>query len=397
MTVVFLALLFWSLLAMWTDARWPWAIFQIGVFALAGVRVLRARRVSVVPAAALLAGAAAWPLVQVLAGRTVSAARTSEAALQWLGFAVTFVLARGLWDDRNERRRALRIISTGGMLLAAVSVLQQSTSAGFIFWTFPSGYSEGVWGPFVNRNQFAAWIELIFPVAAYLALTEGRGRALHLCAAATLAGAMAACASRAGMLLLVLEAVRIAVLAAARRLTSRRRLAWSAVQLAVLAAASVAAAGWRPLAARFGVHGPELLRREAYRASLDMIRARPWDGYGLGTWSMVYPRYASFDSGLFLNQAHNDWLQWAAEGGLPFLAILIAFAALLWKPAIRSIYGIGTVVLLLHALVDYPMQQRPALAAWFFAACGAAMASRKGTAPHDGLLRGTGGEPDRFG
>ena len=89
---------------------------------------------------------------------------------------------------------------------------------------------------------------------------------------------------------------------------------------------------------------------------------------------MVYPRYAGFDSGSYVNQAHNDWLQWAAEGGLPFAILLAIFALLLWKPAVQSIYGLGTVAFLLHALVDYPMQQRPALGAWFFALAGAAWA-----------------------
>ena len=104
-----------------------------------------------------------------------------------------------------------------------------------------------------------------------------------------------------------------------------------------------------------------------------MIRDRPWTGFGLGTWPIVYPRYASFDPGVFLNQAHNDWLQWAAEGGLPFVLLFAIFTALLWKRAIPSIYGLGTVAFLLHALVDYPMQQRPALAAWFFAIAAAAV------------------------
>lgn len=101
---------------------------------------------------------------------------------------------------------------------------------------------------------------------------------------------------------------------------------------------------------------------------------------------MVYPRYAGFDSGSYVNQAHNDWLQWAAEGGLPFAILLAIFALLLWKPAVQSIYGLGTVAFLLHALVDYPMQQRPALGAWFFALAGAAWArqsSRDRNACHD--------------
>jgi hypothetical protein len=88
----------------------------------------------------------------------------------------------------------------------------------------------------------------------------------------------------------------------------------------------------------------------------------------------MYPRYTGLDTGVTVNQAHNDWAQWAAEGGLPFLLVMIFFAGLLCKPAFRSIYGMCVAAVLLHALVDYPMQQRPALAAWWFAMAGAAWA-----------------------
>jgi O-antigen ligase len=121
-----------------------------------------------------------------------------------------------------------------------------------------------------------------------------------------------------------------------------------------------------------------VLRLDAFKASLQMVGDRPWMGSGLGTWAILYPRYAGLDTGFFLNQAHNDWAQWAAEGGVPFVLILLIFAALLCKPALRSIYGLGVFAFLLHALVDYPMQQRPALAAWFFAVAGATIAVRNG-------------------
>jgi hypothetical protein len=79
-----------------------------------------------------------------------------------------------------------------------------------------------------------------------------------------------------------------------------------------------------------------------------------------------------------VNQAHNDWAQWAAEGGLPFLALLLAVAAWSLRPALRSLWGVGIVSVFVHALVDYPMQQRPALAAYFFALLGVLAASEDG-------------------
>ena len=150
-------------------------------------------------------------------------------------------------------------------------------------------------------------------------------------------------------------------------------------QFALFAALAIGVVGWQGLRDRMANSSGEALRIDAARASLAMVKDRPWTGSGLGTWPEMYPRYASLDTGVVVNQAHNDWAQWAAEGGLPFLGLMAIFAALIWKPAFRSIYGMGIAAFLLHALVDYPMQQRPALAAWFFAVAGAAYA-RNGTA-----------------
>jgi O-antigen ligase len=106
-----------------------------------------------------------------------------------------------------------------------------------------------------------------------------------------------------------------------------------------------------------------------------MFHDRPWFGFGLGAWSIAYPAYALYDDGTFVNQAHNDWAQWAVEGGLPFVLLLAAFAATLVGRAWRCIWGLGVIAVFLHCCVDYPMQQRPALAGWFFALAGAVAAS----------------------
>jgi len=91
----------------------------------------------------------------------------------------------------------------------------------------------------------------------------------------------------------------------------------------------------------------------------------------------VYPGFAYSDDGLFANQAHNDWAQWTVEGGLPLAAVMLLWAALLVPPAIHSLWGLGVVSVLIHCLVDYPMQQRPALAGFIFAMAGVLAAYQK--------------------
>jgi len=368
------ALLFFGTLTLWVEERWAWSLFQLGVFWLAGWRVVKARWGQVPVPFWPLATACGWPFLQVLLGRSLSPARTWNAALDWFTFLVVFALAAEVLSDQGARRWFLRAATVFGMLVAAEATVQNYASRGKIFWLFASGYSEGVMGPFVNRGQYSAWIELLLPVALYLALSDQRRRVLWGSAAAVLFGSLVAGASRAGFVLAAGELLAVVAGVGLRNPASRKTLLSAAVQMAVLAGIAATVAGWQGLQSRLETQSPEALRVDAVRASIRMVRDRPWFGTGLGTWPTVYPAYAGLDAGLFMNQAHNDWAQWAAEGGVPFLMLLAVFSLLCCKKAIPSIYGLGAVAFLLHGLVDYPMQQRPVLAAWFFMIAGAAAA-----------------------
>ena len=108
---------------------------------------------------------------------------------------------------------------------------------------------------------------------------------------------------------------------------------------------------------------PMAVRRELALSTVQMAASHPWFGTGLGTWPSVYPRYAIFDIGLFANQAHNEWLQWTAEGGFPLGVMLATLFFWSLRPAFRSVWGLGVVAVFLHAIVDYPFS-RPALGSW---------------------------------
>jgi O-antigen ligase len=169
----------------------------------------------------------------------------------------------------------------------------------------------------------------------------------------------------------VSELIAIPLIACARgSLTGRTliRIAFAGTAATVLL---VGVVGWQNILQRFQESSPYALRANLVRSSIAMARDRPWRGFGLGSWSAVYPAYALFDDGDFVNQAHNDWIQWLDEGGVPFLILLIAIVVLLVRPAFRSLWGLGLITVFIHALVDYPFQQRPALAAFFFAMAGA--------------------------
>jgi len=180
--------------------------------------------------------------------------------------------------------------------------------------------------------------------------------------------------SRMGTILCLLEVVVIPLIALSQRLisprTAARVLLLSLSTLVVLGAV----AGWEVIWKRLQEPHPYSLRQDFLLSSLEMVRERPLRGFGLGTWSEVYPGFARFDDGLFANQAHNDWAQWAAEGGIPFFLLMVGVAGMAIRPAFRSLWGLGLLSVFLHCCIDYPMQQRPALAAFFFAMLGILMA-----------------------
>jgi O-antigen polymerase len=119
------------------------------------------------------------------------------------------------------------------------------------------------------------------------------------------------------------------------------------------------------LSSRMREADPYQWRREIARSALQMIASRPWSGSGLGTFAVVYPAYAEFDTGKIVDHAHNDFMEWAAEGGVPFALVWAGLALWAVRPAVRSGWGIGVLGCFLHSLVDYPFA-RIGITAWVF-------------------------------
>jgi O-antigen ligase len=100
-----------------------------------------------------------------------------------------------------------------------------------------------------------------------------------------------------------------------------------------------------------------------------MIAQRPLTGWGLNSYVPVYPRFARYDAGTVVNRAHNDWLQWTAEGGVLFTGTMLLVVLWSVRPALQSVWGIGLLAVCLHAAVDYPFA-RLGVCGWYFALIG---------------------------
>lgn len=365
LALMLVATLFLATLTLWIPAYLPVALFEVSVFLIAGVAIaLRG-----VPATGAsfplfaLSFIVLWGALQLLTGRTVNRFATERATLQWMTWAAFYYVGVSTLKHETLARLVRTAVIWFGSALAVEAILQAYLSPGTVFGLFPTGYHEFVMGPIVYHTHFAAFVETILPIALLRILRDARVSYAYLASSALLLTAVVVSASRGGVIIACAEVLAVLVLLHLRRSKGRRSVGLVALALVGVTAFFLLIVGFETASQRFYAEGLTAGRIQFAISTLHMIAVRPWMGWGLGCWPAVYPAFATFDPGAIVNQAHCDWLQWTAEGGLPVGLAMLSLTVWAVRPAIRSIWGIGVIAVLIHAAFDYPFS-RPAIGAW---------------------------------
>jgi hypothetical protein len=374
--------------------NWPLPAFQIGVFALLAAYVVVRKPVTGestgFSAQAVISCCIfclpVWGILQIAAGTTTSAANTWAATLRWAALAAVFFLARALAtgsDKRTEkmaRRAFLDLFLWFATAEAVLCLAQLFTSKGQVLWLFDSGYSDFVYGTFQSYNNYAQFVELALPIALWRSLRDRSHGWAYALAGGTLYASVIASASRAGSVICTAELLAILAIGLIRlrdpETGAPSRSATS--MLAIVPAIAIVftmVVGWEHVWLRFQQQDPYVVRREFLVAAVDMAHQRPLTGFGLDTFPAVYQRYAIKDFPFYANHTHNDWAEFAADGGIPFLLLVLAPFLIAVPSAIRNPWGLGLIAVMLHACVDYPFP-RPAVSGWIFALLGMLYAAR---------------------
>jgi O-antigen ligase len=285
---------------------------------------------------------------------------TQRELLLLTGYAVLFFLGVNVLRHRAGYLLMYVCIAASGTLLGIFGMAQDLWSDGLIYWKFESG-SGTPFGPFVNHNHFAGYMELALGLSLGLFAAEAHmfrirtggsgfsgqvswlwrrhGGRVWLPAASSviIALALSASRSRAG----VLSVAAGAVLFGLWRLGSTR---------AGKTAAGFRAGLGRHMAASFGIMllafvivsmalSPRIYSRwipalddsahyrvETWAATVRMIGDFPVTGAGLGTFGAIFPRYKTGTFHSATTHAESEYLQWAAEAGAigTILALWIA-------------------------------------------------------------------------
>lgn len=270
-------------------------------------------------------------------------------------FSLLFAGLVRTFSTSGVRRVATAIVAVGA-ILALIGIVQKAVAGDHAYmgmkiyglWA-PEWKLTTPFGPFVNKNHFAGWMLMGLPVAIGLALATAErgmrtgqgtwrsallwlsspdGGRFQLIAMAILlmTASLLWTKSRSGLAGLVI-ALMIASVVAGRRLHSRRARWLTPAAIAAMFLLVFTVAGG-DVAARIGNQTDAVeLRKNIWGDSARLICDFPLAGTGLNTFGTAMVVYQSSERDKHFQEAHNDYLQLAVEGGalvaLPVLAALI--------------------------------------------------------------------------
>lgn len=427
--------LFWVPLPVASNHLWAWSAFEVWIFVLAiGWLVLfAAGRVGTTPsflrawpALLLLALVFAWVLFQLAplplsliawfsphgaevyshtqthAVLSLDPSATRAAALKTLAYGVLFALTLLLVNRRQRLRTLALVLVFSGVFQAAFGALMTLSGLEYGFFVQKTNGHGTVTGTFVNPNHLAGYLEMCLAVGVGMMLADMRTspaadwRESARRLLDTILGDKARV--RIALIIMVIGLVlsksrmgNIAffsslLVAGGYYMSVTRRVSPAIIAFFV----SVLLIDILIIGNFFGIDKvaeeiqqtsitSDAGRIDVARDTLAIVRDYPLTGTGAGSFASTYPMYDSGKAGTwFYKHAHNDYLQFASEFGLPGAAMLAGIVLLsLWNAASAQIKrhdqmmrGLGCgvlmaiVALLIHSAVDFNLQI-PANAATF--------------------------------
>lgn len=305
--------------------------------------------------------------------RTLSAApfATELTALHFLALAAFLSLVLIYVDSAARMRRLVAVISVFGFIFAFFAILQSVLSPTRIYGIFERA---SPFGSFVNRHNFAAYMEMTLALPLGMMLTGAVPRdkkLLYITGIVLMGSALLLSGSRGGLIAMLAGVCLLLVLTTETR--GYRSIALKAGLSTLMALAVIAGA--------FFVGGETSFTRFAETANSGEVttdRSHIWSitsrviignlplGGGLGAFGQAYSPYDDLSGLERVEQAHNDYLQIAADAGIVGVAVGFLFLFLLFRQArsstaVKNTFRRGVAVgaasgifaVLVHSLFDF--------------------------------------------
>ncbi|MBM4221073.1 MAG: O-antigen ligase family protein [Gammaproteobacteria bacterium] len=331
---------------------------------------------------------------------------TEFAWLALLPPLAVFVVTTGLPD--HKVKTLVHVFIGMAVVQAVIGLAQFGTGSAWVLGAIDGSPIDSARGTYANRDHLAGLLEMALPLALALlaANIHLHGGARHprhhrrprlrqrlaalfsrefrLNRAALLGAASIAILlgliftrSRTGVALAMLG-IFLSALAFSRRVGGERSAGLITV-FSVIGLALAVEVGLAPVLGRFTDQSIEADSRwSIFAGTLAGIGEFFPLGSGIGTFPEVFRRFQPGDVPKFVNHAHNDYLEWLFEGGLPAAALIAVFLVLYvlrWRQVwtrehwshlrfAQVAAGISLLLIGLHGIVDFNLHI-PANAIYF--------------------------------
>lgn len=363
----------------------PWAIFTLetGAVLLFMAWVVKqsiAGELGVAgnPVLVPLIGFAMLVAFQIMAGRTAYREATIIAALLFACYALVCFLTAQAFRQASQVKVAAIAFTIYGSLLAFFAIVQSFAYNGKLYWVRTPRFGGWIYGPYVNHNHYAGLMELLTPIPIVIFLSDRVRRKYKVMAglaAALMASTIFLSGSRGGVLAFAAQLIFLAILRF-RRADSRRM----AVEVGLFAVVAVVLLVWlgnsellgRVIGIPAATHSEisDGTRLHIDRDCVRMFLRKPTIGWGLGTFSVVYPQFRSFYTGLLIDHAHNDYLEFLVETGAIGFGAILWFLTSVYRSGLKKLKDsrsstnadvalaslIGITGILVHSCVDFNLQ-----------------------------------------
>jgi len=371
-------LILFSVLAFGTVEVWSQSLLEMG----AGILfLLWAMIVFKDPKAKVYWSSLNWPILGVIAigvmqlcfGATPYPFLTRLELLRFGTYLLLFFLLAQSFRVRADLSRLVWFLMLMCFGVSLLGIVQHFTSEGTIYWLRPLRSGGDPFGPYVNRNHFAGFVELTLPVGLAMLIFRGLRRDLYpLASLLTIIpiGALILSGSRGGIVSFGFEVAVLWLLAKTRKGPEGPRL----TALAIVALAAVALIAWLGAGEaieRFSMVRPGEVTIERRftmsQGAAHIFEDHPVKGAGLGALVAIYPRYEILYDGRLVDHVHNDYIEMLAETGVLGGLCGLAFLWILFREA-KTCYGAeqghfsralhagavtGLCGMLLHSFVDF--------------------------------------------
>lgn len=321
-----------------------------------------------------------------------------------LAYIGVFYLVIYHFRNRIWLSRLVTAIVITGCLIAVIGILQHFALPKMIYGFRDASYAQP-FGPYINRNHFAGYMEMTIFVAIGLLLSHvlkarprrGKWRAylyrwearisrqvLVGFSVVVMTVALALSLSRGGITSSVVALVFMGGMMAVRK---RRSSLIILVLLFSLSLFYLLWLGMGPVIERltaFGHWGASMgNRQQIWLGTIDVVRDFYPLGTGLGTFANIHPLYQTIETSAIFSYAHNDYLEYFSDLGL--IGGVIFWGGLFWmvmrvlarwsERRYPVVVGLclgcmtGAVSLFFHSVVDFNLHI-PANALLFFVLLG---------------------------